>query len=517
MTPRDASEPNPVPLHLVLYPVGLVFWAWVVGWGRTRLDVYDWPIFTQYWTILLQAVRGGVIPFHAYLFREDLGVIQTEYFARVHLMLAPHILLLLRFLDVTHALVVHVLLNYTVGYVGLVKLCRENRLDRLSFAWLFTVLFLGGFVVSKLVVGQVNDLAYFLFPYFILYCQRLLRSRSEPWWSPTARDTVIRLSFLIVYSVLQAGLHVVHIFVLVLLLLLLTSWTSFRRLAVLGVLVAWGGAVRFAPTLAFTQGYLDPSKRGSWTGYGTWVRRGGEACSVRSPTCWLSELTRALGVVTPVNYPNNGFWELDTFIGLSGIALLAGGLALLATRPGEIQRQHEGAPGGASSPTHRILGLSGLVIAVLTLGPIYAKIFNPLFRMLHLPHVNDMPTHMIVYPLLLAAGYAAAAWQWARTTNGRGLAWLQVGLVVVTMLACVEHAAIWNVGYVERHAREIGHEALGYRETLTFEAKILDRPVSPWYRTVVYGSGAASAVYLAAVAVYAAGAAMARRRAEGRT
>jgi hypothetical protein len=493
---------------VALYSGGLLFYFWIAGAGRADFDTLDWPVFRQYLDILRTAVRSGVVPFHAYLFPEDLGVMQTEYFARVHLIIAPHVLLLVRFLSVDATLLIHVLANYSIGYLGLARLCRENRLDRLSFWMLFTIFVLGGFIVSKLVAGQVNDLAYFFLPHVLLYCQRILLAETDAGAAPAARDAVVRLSLLLVYGILQAGLHVIHIFFLILLCLLLPRWPSALRFASITALVLWGGAIRLLTTLVFTRGYMDPVARVSWTGYGTWVLRGGpDACSVRSPTCWLSELTRALAVVTPIDYPDNGFWELDAFVGVAALALVTAGLAFFSIQPNSAETVFVAGSAAARRRLHRRVGASAALIGLLSLGPLYAKIFNPLHRLLHVPHVNNMPTHMIIYPLFVATFYAAGAWQAARSANAghrKLLTRVQIALTALTVLACVEHAAIWNVGYVERHAATLDADVTGYRDSKTMTAGILDAPVSPCYRAVLYGSGALTATYLLAVAGYAA-------------
>jgi len=516
-------------LHAVLYLFGLWFYAYVLGFGRIPLNVFDWPLFTQHFTILKLALKQGVIPFHAYLFKEEVvgslaNAIQTKYFARVHLMIAPHLLVALRWLDVTAAIFFHVFVSYTVGYVGLLKLCRQNALDRLSFCLLYAVLCLGGFTVSKLLAGQLNDMGYFLLPWVLLYAQWLLGiSATDTSTKHGTLNAVIKLSLVLVYATLEGSLHVLYIYLLILgFLFLLRSHRTRLVLAGVLLLLCIGGAIRFLPILTLAKGYLDPTVRDQvWAGYGTrwWSAI---QCHPRSPTCWLTDLAFGLTALRPFSEDTCwSYWEFNAYIGLTGVILIVLGGGFLYVKRQELMTWIAPADPQGFKRSHRLLVISGMLCGLFVLGNVYGKVFGTLFLLLRLPHVNQVPTRMVVYPLFLFACYAVAGWQAVRRSEGKPklLTVIQTALTVLTIVACVEHATYWNMGTVARELAvweadtlddpdaidgpDLKAQVLNYPSKFTLEAGLLERPVSSAYRWIMGVSAGLSLSYVLALVGYA--------------
>lgn len=504
-SPAGRSRVFSILLHGTLYVLGALSYASMVGWGRAEFKLYDWPVSISSLTVLKMGLTQGVMPFHAYFFREEVlttpFVQQTEFFARVHAILAPHVIVLLNVVSVKTAVVLHVLFMYTLGYLGLLRLCRHNHFDRLGFSALYATFLLGGFIPTKLAVGHLFDAAaYFLLPYVLLYAQRLLVLGSGRMQPRAMWEAVVGLSLVLVYTILLGSVHVVYIELLILgAVLLWNRRTRWALLAVVGLL-AWGGAVRFVPILAFNEAYLGPHRRLlAWGGYGSWW--GDEKpCSVRSPTCWLSDLADALTVLRPIQYHHDqNWWEFSLYISLAGVALLIAGWsflllkwndALLAIAPRDHRR---------AARSQAVLCLAGLFFLMLSMGPVYGRLVNPLFAWLNLSHINTIPSRMAVFPLLLFSCYAVAGWQVVRQGEGKRPRWvglLQSVLIVIVIAAGLEHAAHWNVRAVEASVTVSDQTGPYVLYSPLRQAGLMDLPVSPAYRLAVYASMVASLAYL---------------------
>jgi hypothetical protein len=488
-----------------VYLFGLWLYGYVLAWGRSAFYSYDWPLAINGLEVLKQGWTRGVMPFHAYFFPEDVMAApfaqQTEFFARAHAILAPHVVGLLPFLSTRAVVVLHVLFMYTLGFLGLVKLARQNRFDALGVAALCALFLLGGFISTKLVAGNLYDAAaYFLLPYVLVYGQRLLGMRAGALDRAALARSVVGLSLTLVYTVLVGSIHVAFIELLALGAML--AWARRTRWALAAVLalLAWGGAVRFVPMAAFNQAYLGEQRRTvAWGGYGSWWGEE-KPCSVRSPTCWLSDLADAMAVLHPVRYHGDqNWWEFSLYISLAGVALLVAGWAFLAVKGREALLLIGRRDYRRAASAQAILGWTGLLLFALSMGPVYGRLLNPLFTWLHLPHVNTIPSRMIVFPFLLFACYAVAGWHVARRGQGRR-PWLvaaaQATLVAVMMAASLEHAAHWNMGSIEASGAVTEQTAWYALYSPSRQPGLMNLPVSPAYRLTVYASIAATLAYL---------------------
>jgi hypothetical protein len=372
---------------------GAVVLTWFVRAGRCPWNTGDWREEWTFFVAWTDALQHGSLPY--YLRTAMQGT--ERYFANLQTPMVPYAFALAS-LPVGAFLVGHLLIVYVAGFVGAVKLRRELALR--PFPWtVFVVVWLtNGHIVTHLSAGHLPWIGYFLMPWVLLTAVRIVRGEHTP-------STVIAGATALTGMILIGSWHV---FVWSLLFIALASALSWPRLATfiaIGAATAGLSAVRLAPGVVTF-------------GTGSNVFVGG------FPTLSVM-FTSLVGEVSPTRTLDA--WELDTYVGVLGFALLCLGLAPFR----DVRRRSLTA-----------LLLPAAALAVLSFGTVYA---NTLFRLPGFVSERVATRFLVVAALWLTiAGLLHVDDWWDRARNARASAAAVLLAAWFLTAQCVLHAQVWR-------------------------------------------------------------------------
>ena len=198
------------------------------------------------------------------------------------------------FVSVNALVLVHTAIIYTIGIAGASALRRDFSLGFLPWTLFVLVFSFNGHISAHLAAGHLPWIAYFLTPWVLWGATRLANGDHST-------RTHVACAAALAGMILIGGWHV---FVWSLLFLLFTcAWSvaSLRSLVIVGTMTALLGAARLAPAVStfgtgsniFISGFPD-----------------------------LASMFAALAG-SPVRSDVLDPWELDAFVGILGLALLA--------------------------------------------------------------------------------------------------------------------------------------------------------------------------------------------------
>jgi len=153
-------------LYIVVFCFGALLWIKFLNYGDIPSDRLDWLQVTfPRLTTMQQAVNDVVLPLHI---GDSFGIkdVTDRYFVIPDLILSPDIFLL-RLLSIPTFILVHILICYSLGFWGLIKLRNKYSLSFSAFFPLFMLFNFNGFLISHIAVGHLTWGAYFLLPFFI--------------------------------------------------------------------------------------------------------------------------------------------------------------------------------------------------------------------------------------------------------------------------------------------------------------------------------------------------------------
>jgi hypothetical protein len=400
---------------LALFVLGAAHWVWFFNAGDLPWDTFDWPKDTAYFAIQRDALLRGELPYHS-----DAPFQGTHRFlALPETTLSPQILLL-PFLDVGRFVVVNVLVQYAVGFVGCLWLRHRYRLGLGPFALLVLLWAGNGYVTAHLAVGHTMWGGYFLLPYFALL---VLEWAGE---GPSVR-VALGLGLVLFAMMLQGSFHLVNwcwLFLALLVLFNPRGWAYGLLTLAFGALLSLG---RLAPAAyALADEHIYPFL----PGYATVADLLAAFVELRTPD--YPEVVSVFGKL--------GWWEFDTFVGWLGLAALLYGGVYLRVRP-------DPALAGC-----RFAPLDGplTVQALLSMG----YFFYPVFQLpLPLANAERTPSRFLIVPVVVLLAVAVVRLQRVLETGKR--AWVTgflfaVGLVEIAS-ELAQHSYAWRpAGHAER-------------------------------------------------------------------
>lgn len=413
---------------VALFVGGALAWAALLSSDRGLLSgpaatVEDWPKEFRYAAVLQQAVREHRLPL--YVSRPILS--GRKLLAVPELNCAPQVLLL-AWLPVPVFLEVDALLNYTLGFCGLLLLRRRYALGLGPFSLLALVFFFNGHLVAHLAVGHSMWAAHFLLPFFVLGVLELLEAgQPAPGMDAGRRPLRPVWLALVLFAVLLRG--GVHLFAWCVLFLILLAFFNPRRATAVLRTLAWAaalGAVRLLPA-AFLARHRE------------------QAFVSGFPS--LRTLAQALVSIRDAAEPLRGgffgalaWWEYDTYVGpLVVLWLLVFGLVLVRW-----PALRDGAERGLWGPM--------FALAVLSLGDSYL-----LFNLSPVPLLNAerVSSRLLVLPLVFLATLAALRMEtWSRWWRGRGRATAWAPLTLLAWMAAAAglaaHGAAWRMARLQQ-------------------------------------------------------------------
>lgn len=223
--PRPFSK-NVLPLsYLIIFVLtflaGYLGWIWFLNRGEIPFDFHDWAeVNAPRLAFIQDAVRSGQFPLHMPDASALRGV-TDRYFALPDVLWTPQ-LILLKWLSVGEFVLVHFLILYAIGFVGLVRLARRFKLSPDLFIVLFLIFTFNGHMLAHISVGHVTWGGTFLFPWFILWVYELYDLERVPWsWS-------LKVAALLFAVFLQGSFHQFVWALIFLILAVPTLWASRR-------------------------------------------------------------------------------------------------------------------------------------------------------------------------------------------------------------------------------------------------------------------------------------------------
>jgi len=387
-----------------LYLLGLLHWCFFLNWGNIPFDLHDWLDTGAYFSFLRQAALTNQLPLH-------IGSALTttdRYLARPDTLISPQAYLL-RFLEPGPFTLVNVLILYSVGFVALLLLKKRYSLAPAAFTALFALFNFNGHITAHYAVGHSEWTGYFFLPFFVLLILKALEGEKPGWrW-------VLLVSLTLFAITLQGAFH----FFLWCLIFLL-AWGVFSPKYLVPVLKA----IAFSLLLSLFR-LLPPAIE--FVG-------GGKAFISGFPT--VTDLFAALVVL---KYPAEalagpfkslGWWEVDTYVGLIGLAFLLY-FGVYRTWRGQ-------------SPLRTLLAPIA-VVTFLSIGQVYAAIN-------HLPvplaDSERVAARFLIVPVVALIILAAANFQEFLAERGRrSLSERIFGLGLLILMAhdLFQHSRIWRV------------------------------------------------------------------------
>jgi hypothetical protein len=414
-----------------LYFAGILLWGYFFSWGRFTLTFRDWAHVTgPRLAFTRDALVKGVPPLHisdSYA----LGEFSDRYLAIPDQILSPQIILL-RFLplgSLGRFVVGNVLLQYSLGYAGLLWLRRKFSLSPLSFLILFLLFNFNGHILAHLAIGHATWGGYFLFPWFAILVFQLVEG--ERGWSWIAKMALLMFAIF-----LQGSFHQ-FVWALIFLGLLAVA----KR----GYLLTAGGGALFAVLLSLVRilpaaSLLGRFDNAFFSGYHT-----------------LADLWKYMVTIYPTNTKIStawvpiplGIWELNLYVGL------AGAFFLLYFGVWRWLRAHDTYSGFLS------LALPVLGLVVLSIGRIY-----DLLRLTQIPLLEGerVSTRIISLPFVFILIFAVIHFQvWLdRPHRNLALVYLILGSAIIISLNDLwQNYRIWRVAAVVQSLKEANFDSAG--------------------------------------------------------
>jgi len=402
--------------HVLLWAAGAIYWLAFIAWGRVPFWFLDWRPELSYLAPLKEALVRGLLPLHV-----SNGFNDTDRLLAVPVtMLAPHVIAL-RWLSFEAFEVLHVLVCFTVGYLGAVALKRRLKLSGPAFVLFLLLFVLNGFPSAHLAVGHMLWWAgYQLAPWFLVGVLAWIED------GPSVRLS-LGLAVLIFSASLVGAFHYCNWFVLFLGLLGLTRprWLLFAGLT--GVVAAALSAYRMIPAV-FTFPRNPYDLPGGFPDAATLVAG---FTAARSPAFAGESL---------------GWWEYDFYTGWLGLGILLA-LGVLPLVLGEGQSR------GARARRVLLVPIGGLV--VLACGDVFRWVFGaiPPFS------AERVTTRFLVLPVVALSALAAAHLDLFRPARRRG--WIRAALLAGTVFLAVD----------------LGRQAWGWR--VAEASRLVPRSMSP--------------------------------------
>jgi hypothetical protein len=387
-----------------LFLLGVAHWVLFLDFGRIGFDLHDWVQEGWRYAFLQEAVLTRQLPLHISSPFTPL----ERFIARPDTVLSPQVLLL-GWLDLGPFVLANTLLLYSAGFVGLLLLRRRYKLAPVPFTTLFLLFNFNGHITAHIAVGHSMFAGYFLLSFFVLLLLQLVDDGQAGWkW-------VAGASLLLFVLFLQGAFHQ---FIWCLMFLFLLALFHPRYAAPLFK------AILFSLLLSLPRA-LPPALE---------FAAGGMAFISGFPT--LTDLLAGLVVLKHPSealsgpYSSLGWWELDHYVGLVGLAFLVLCGIYLTWKNGAAQRP-------LLSPS--------AALAILSVGSIFS-----LFHRLPLPLTDSerVTARFLILPLVFLAALGSLRLQAFLQARGKPAVHvylLSLGLLVLGGHDLFQHSRWWRL------------------------------------------------------------------------
>jgi hypothetical protein len=387
-----------------LYLSGLLHWCYFLNWGKIPFDLHDWLEAGAYFSFLRQAALTNQLPLHI-----GSALSTTDrYLARPDTLISPQAYLL-RFLEPGPFTLVNVLILYSVGFVALVLLKKRYSLAPAAFTALFALFNFNGHITAHYAVGHSEWIGYFFLPFFVLLILRALEGEKPGWrW-------VLLISLTLFAITLQGAFH----FFLWCLIFLL-AWGVFTPKYLLPAVKAIAASLLLSlfrllpPAVEFIGG-----GKGFISGFPTVTDIFAALVVLKYPAEALASPFKSLG-----------WWEVDTYVGLIGLAFL---LYFGVYRTWRKQ-----------SPVRALL-VPIAVLTFLSIGKIYSLINHLPIPLSDSERVSSRFFILPVVALIILAAFNFQEFLTERGRRGLSERILNLGLLILMGHDLLQHSRIWRV------------------------------------------------------------------------
>lgn len=383
---------------------------------KMNFSAYQWPREYVFLSVLQEAVRRGVIPYHLSNPMKD----TTRFLGIPDYITSPQIALL-GAVDILTFVVLNTLLLYTLSFAACLLIKRRYRLSLVAFTAMTLLLNFNGNITAQIGAGQYVWAGFFLLPFLCLLTLQLIEGERT-------FGMAAKLALLLFAMMLQGTYHF-YVWSVMFLLLLAAFHREARRTALLAVLISAPlVAYRVLPAALTFWG----AERGFISGYPT----------VEDLLAGLLVIRRHTAETIGVLH-NLAWWEYDLYISAIGAGVLAyfGVWLRIKERP-ELARFRFAA-----------LDWPMLLLALCSLGLFFAPIASlplPLFS------AERVSSRFLILPVLLLTVISAIrlnrvlpAW-----TARPVVKVLTVAAVVQLGVSLAVHSMAWRVSVLEEAATE---------------------------------------------------------------
>lgn len=405
-----------------LYLAGVAGWSYFLNGGQIQLNVHDWLEASKRYAFLRDALVSGQLPLHM-LGTSGLRGVTDRYLSVADTLISPQVVLL-RYLDIGTFALFHILLLYSLGFVGMLILRRRYALSPVAFTAMFLLFTFNGHISDHIGVGHVHWAAYFLIPFFALLIFDVLERKVGWRW--------ILLMSLLLFAIFLQGAF--HLFVLCL------AFMGVLALSRRDLLLPLSGGIAFSILLSMFRilpPALDASKfdtefLSGFTSVGEML-----TALVNLKIPGIDEMR--LGWLNPL-----GYWELDHFLGVLGLAFVFWLGVVPWFRPEAGLRRYQ------------VLWIPIALLSVHSIGQVYRWI-----HILHVPFLSSqrVSSRLLFLPLAMLIFLAAIHLQerLKKQRWGNGVKVLTLALVGLGAQDLGQHLRAWRV---ENIARVFGADPL---------------------------------------------------------
>ncbi len=435
-----------------LYLFGMLHWGYFLNWGKVPFDLHDWTHTGAYFSFLRRAVLSNQLPLHigSALSTSD------RYLGQPEALISPQAYLL-RFLEPGLFTLVNLLILYTVGFVALLWLKKHYSLAPAAFTPVFVLFNFNGHITAHYAVGHSEWIGYYFLPFFLLLILKVSEGEKPGWrWVLLVALTLFGIS-------LQGASH----FFLWCLIFLL-AWGVFTPKYLLPAIQAIGFSILLSlfrllpPAVEFIGG-----GKGFISGFPTVTDMFTALVTIKYPAEALARPFKSLG-----------WWEVDTYIGLTGLAFLL--------YFGVYRTWHR------QSPARTLLAPIA-ALTFLSIGQIYGVI-----NRLPVPLADSerIAARFLVLPLvalILMAGFNFQEYLSAKGRCSLSERIFSLGLLILMAHDLFQHSRIWRVTNMY---------ALFPSTPVDIRAGVINHPDPP-YITALAAGAAATVLTLIALLILA--------------
>jgi len=395
----------------VLFLVGVAGWRYFLNGGWFQVNIHDWLEASKRYAFLRDALLTGQLPLHM-PGTSGLRTITDRYMSVADTLISPQVFLL-RYLDIGHFALVNVVLLFSLGFVGMLILRKRYSLSPVAFTAMFFLFTFNGHISDHLAVGHVHWAGYFLIPFFALLIFDALEDRVGWRW-------ILLMSLLLFVIFLQGTFH---------LFIMCLAFMGVMALSNRRLLLPLAGGITFSILLSMIRilpPALDASKFDTEFLFG--FTSVGEMLTalVNLKIPGFDEVVH-LGWLNPL-----GYWELDYFLGVVGLAFVI----CLAVVPW--------LRSDASLGRYHALWIPVAVFSVLSIGQVYK-----LIHILRVPFLSSqrVSSRFLFLPLAMLIFLAAIHLQehFKRQRVGNWVKAFEVALVGLGAQDLWQHFKAWRI------------------------------------------------------------------------